>query len=118
MNATNHAKVKAAICCAFGAAALGALCTTAQATEPELASKTVRFADLNLETPDGAKVLYHRIRAAAREVCEQSVSRDPIMTEAVHGCIDKAIDNAVKKVNAPYLTALRFGNSDVRLASK
>ena len=118
MNATNHTKVKAAIYCTFGAAVLGALWTTVQATEPEVPTKTVRFADLNLETPNGAKALYHRLRVAAREVCEQSVGSDPIMSPAVRGCIDQAIDNAVRKVNAPYLTALRFGNGDVRLASK
>jgi len=41
------------------------------------------------------------------------------MREAAPACINTAIDNAVKKVNAPYLTALRFGNgTNVRLASK
>jgi hypothetical protein len=40
------------------------------------------------------------------------------MREATPGCVNTAIDNAVKKVNAPYLTALRFGNGNVRLASK
>ena len=80
-------------------------------------SKTVKFADLDIHTAEGAKVLYHRIKAAAYEVCAP-VGRDPVMREGIPGCIDTAIDNAVKKVNAPYLTALRFGNSNVRLASK
>jgi hypothetical protein len=40
------------------------------------------------------------------------------MRTATKVCIDQAVDNAVKRVNAPMLTYLRFGTSDVRLASK
>jgi len=110
-------KLYATICVLFGSAAVGAPWTSAQAGEQTPASKTVKFADLDVQTVEGAKVLYKRIRAAASQVCETN-DRDPIMREATPGCIDTAIDNAVKKVNAPYLTALRFGNSNVRLASK
>lgn len=119
MNTTIHTKLYAAIYCALGTAALGALSTSAQAWDEVPPSKTVRFADLNIQTPEGAKALYDRIRAAARDVCEISTSGDPILNQAMHGCVEKAIDNAVKKVNAPYLTALRFGSgAPARLASK
>jgi hypothetical protein len=37
---------------------------------------------------------------------------------AIKGCIEKAVDKAVKDVNAPMLTHLRFGSTDVQLASK
>jgi UrcA family protein len=90
----------------------------AQAGEPDntVAHKMVSFKDLNIQTPEGAKILYHRIRVAAADVCGDS---DAIMREAVHMCVETAIDNAVKKVNAPYLTALRFGgDGNVRVASK
>jgi UrcA family protein len=71
-----------------------------------------------VETAEGAKVLYERIRFAAERVCRPA-ERDPVMWEAAPGCVNTAIDNAVKQVNAPRLTALRFGNnSNVRLASK
>ena len=81
-------------------------------------SKTVRFSDLDITKSEGAKVLYSRIRAAARDVCEMSTAGDPILRLAVKGCIEKAVDKAVKDVNAPMLTYLRFGTTDVRLASK
>lgn len=114
---TIRTKLQTAIFCVLGTAALGAFWTPVQAED--VPSKTVRFADLDVATPAGAKVLYHRIRVAAREVCEESVGRDPIEKLAMPGCVNTAIDQAVKKVNAPYLTALRFGtSSDVRLASK
>jgi UrcA family protein len=115
MNTIIRTKIHAAIYCVLGTAALGALSTSAQA-EDQPRSKTVKFADLDIQTPEGAKVLYQRIRVAARSVCEDG---DPILRAAEYQCVEKAIDNAVKKVNAPYLTALRFGsNSSVRLATK
>jgi UrcA family protein len=113
-------KLYTAICVLFGSAAAGAPWTSAQASEPPPPSKTVKFADLDIQTAEGAKVLYHRIRLAADQVCDVN-DRDPVMREAKPACVDTAIDNAVKKINAPYLTALRFGNgnnSNVRLASK
>jgi UrcA family protein len=117
MNTTIRTKLYAALCCAFGSGAVYAPSASAQAQEVQ--SKVVRFADLDLTKPAGAKALYGRIRAAAHEVCDQSAGSDPILRPAVHACIDKAIDDAVRKVNAPALTALRFGGSgDVRLASK
>jgi UrcA family protein len=116
MNAITRKKLYTAIYCALGTAALGAMWTSAQAADESPPSKTVKFADLNIQTPEGAKVLYHRIRVAASQVCGDG---DPIMRDAVRVCTDTAIDNAVKKVNAPYLTALRFGNKpNVQLASK
>jgi UrcA family protein len=119
MNTIIRTKVHAAIYCVLATAALSALATPAQATDESPPSKTVKFADLDIQTPDGAKVLYHRIRVAASEVCSASTGGDPVMRPAVHQCIETAIDNAVKKVNAPYLTALRFGgNGNVQLASK
>jgi UrcA family protein len=119
MNKIIRTKLYAAICCAVGTASMGALCTAAQATEQDPPSKTVKFTDLNIQTPEGASVLYQRIRVAARDVCELSFGSDPVFTLAEGACIDAAIDKAVKKVNAPYLTALRFGGATpVRVASK
>ncbi|HXA35741.1 MAG TPA: UrcA family protein [Steroidobacteraceae bacterium] len=113
----SRTKLWTVVCCALGAAGLGAFSTAVNA-EGDAPSKIVRFSDLNMENPAGAKVLYSRIRAAAREVCELSTGTDPILRTATHACVESAIDAAVKKVNAPTLTALRFGSDAVRLASK
>ena len=114
---TFRTKLYAAVCVLFGSASMGTPWTSVQASEDTPPSKIVKFGDLDIQTAEGAKVLYHRIQVAAREVCAPMVS-DAIMREATPGCLATAIDNAVKKVNAPYLTALRFGNGNVRLASK
>ena len=117
MNRTIRTKLYTAIYCTLGTAALCAASASVQAAE-DVPSKTVKFSDLNIASPAGAKVLYARIRAAARDVCRDSSGGDPIRRLAVSACIEKAIDKAVKDVNSPALTSLRFGSGDVRLASK
>ena len=105
-----------AVSCVLGAAAVSTIAASAAMAE-DVPSKTVRYSDLDITNPAGAQALFARIRAAARDVCELSTRGDPLMGPAVHSCIDTAIDNAVRKVNAPALTSLRFGG-DIRLASK
>ena len=106
-----------AIFCTLSLTALATVTASVQAAE--LPTKTVQFADLNLSSAAGAKSLYGRIRGAAKDVCALSIGADPILRVAAHSCIETAIDKAVKEVNAPQLTALRFGGSaDIRLASK
>jgi UrcA family protein len=109
-------KLFAVIYCLMVAAWACTLATTAGAQE-SLPSKTVRYSDLDISNPEGAKALYHRIRAAARDVCDLSTAGDPVLRAATRACVDTAIDNAVRKVDAPALTSLRFGG-DIRLASK
>jgi UrcA family protein len=117
MNTTNRTKIYMAIACIVGTAALSTVLSTYVQAE-DVPSKTVRFSDLDISKADGAKVLYSRIRGAARDVCGASVGNDPIMRLAIKGCITAAIDKAVKDVNAPMLTYLHSGGTDVRLASK
>jgi UrcA family protein len=69
MNTTIRTKIYTAISCVMGTAALcTALSTSVEAEDAP--SKTVRFNDLDITKSDGAKVLYSRIRAAARDVCD------------------------------------------------
>jgi UrcA family protein len=107
----------AAIGVLFGSAAVWAPWTSAQASEEPVVTKTVKFADLDIHTVEGAKILYRRIQMAAQQVCLPSDGHS-MRREPMPQCVNTAIDDAVKKVNAPYLTALRFGNGIVRLASK
>jgi UrcA family protein len=118
MNTTIRTKLYTALYCTLGTAALCGLSASVEAADQDVPTKTVKFADLNIANLAGAKVLYSRIRAAARDVCGASAGSDPILRGAVRACIDKAIDKAVNDVNAPVLTSLRFGSGEVRLASK
>jgi UrcA family protein len=116
MNKTIRTTLYTASYCAFGAAVLCTLTTPAVASEQDVPTKTVRFDDLNIAKAAGAKALYRRIQAAAREVCPLSISGGHLATVR-RACIEQAIDNAVKSVNAVALTELRFGSA-LRLADK
>jgi UrcA family protein len=106
MNTTiqNTARAAALLC---GAIALCTLQVTALAAGKGLASKTVSYADLDISQPAGAKVLYSRIAAAAQEVCALSGYKDLGAMQRENGCVDHAINNAVKAVGSPALSALR-----------
>jgi UrcA family protein len=117
MNTSIRIKIYTAISCLMSTAALSTAFSTTVVAQ-DVPHKTVKFNDLDITTPEGAKVLYKRITAAAREVCDVSIGSDPILRAGAKVCIDQAVDNAVRGVNAPMLTSLRFGSSDVRLASK
>jgi UrcA family protein len=117
MNTTTQNTAHAAAIILCGAMALCALQVTAQAADAGLASKRVSYADIDISKPAGAKVLYGRIVAAARQVCAFSGYKDLGAMQRVNGCVDRAINNAVKEVDSPALSALR-PNSMIRFASK
>jgi len=115
MNTTiqNAARAGAFLLC--GAIAVCTLQVTARASDEGLPSKRVSYADLDISKPAGAKVLYARIKTAARQVCEiPGFSMEA--TRLMDRCVDHAIDKAVKDVGSPALSALR-PNSVIHYAS-
>jgi UrcA family protein len=64
----------------------------------------VKFADLDISTPQGATALYGRIRSAAVKVCWPS--RDNASDQVNTACLQKAIADAVTTVNRPALSAV------------
>ena len=96
-----------------GAAALALILslldiTPAWSATPDVRSVTVGYRDLDLSTPRGARVLYRRIRAAAREVCGYR-GADLLEQSLWNDCYHHAIADAVGKVNNPRVTAVRTG---------
>ena len=67
---------------------------------------TVKFGELNISSPQGAAVLYGRIKSAARSVCSQFDGPGIDAYQQRNACINKAIWDAVTMVNAPALSAL------------
>jgi UrcA family protein len=79
----------------------------AQAAEPAQSyTKIVRYGDLNLDSEQGAKVLYTRIRGAAGNVCSSLDGRNLIDKKFWHGCFDQAVASAVAQVNKARVIAL------------
>lgn len=78
-----------------------------KAPPPVLKSTTVRFADLNLESPEGARALYSRIRSAAGSLCGEQFSLwDGNRSREWKDCYRTTIERAVVQLNRPVLTAV------------
>ena len=86
----------------FGA--LAASFSAASAADPSSsAGITVKYSDLNLASPSGARVLYERIRAAAQSACNYFWFK----TDADEArCLQNTIATAVAKIDRPALTAV------------
>jgi UrcA family protein len=89
----------------LGCTAIGG---TARANEPTVASTTnqsvtyrVGYGDLDVSKWKGAKTLYLRIRNAAETLCESAATWGKKEGDA---CVQKAVNNAVARVDAPLLT--------------
>jgi UrcA family protein len=116
MNTTIQNTARAAAFFLCGAIALCTLQLTAQAADEGLPTKRVSYADLDISNSAGAKVLYQRIVRAANEVCQVSGFASLGAAQLTKRCVDHAIDNAVRDVGSPALSALR-PNAPLHVAS-
>jgi UrcA family protein len=83
----------------------GAVCNAADATE--VRTTIVKYADLDVSTPQGAATLYNRIRFASEGVCSPSNDRGDFQAAfRWQKCVKQAITGAVAKVNQPALSAV------------
>ena len=71
-------------------------------------SVTVTYDDLNLASPAGAKTLYARLESAATRVCggAPNLLQELQKQSNFRSCHDRALDNAVGKVDDARLHAL------------
>ena len=89
----------------------------AKASEPPPPSRVVRFHDLDITTPIGARILYRRIQIAAQQVCEPPNGTYRLALPLYHACVNQAIDEAIRTLNAPLLTELHAGTA-IHLAGR
>jgi UrcA family protein len=90
-------------------AAVAAICVAsatmaAHADELNAPTRTVHYADLNLDTPAGISTLYKRIRYTAEELCGDAKSRGLPGTAVAHACVDHAVYISVHSLNNVKLT--------------
>ncbi len=74
--------------------------------DADVATKVVRFKDLDLSTGAGARTLYERISAAAHVVCRGAPQAD------VRSCRAAAIEEAVRTVGSPLLSSMHRSTAD------
>jgi UrcA family protein len=95
------------IATALVAMTCASLVTTAQASEPgQPLTKRVAYSDLNLDSEQGANLLYVRLRLAAQEVCRPYEGAELPRHRIWQVCVDRAIAAAVGQINRPMLTAV------------
>jgi UrcA family protein len=94
--------VKTRVPLAFAAAIVLATGVVSNAHGDQVRSESVKFSDLNVDSPSGVQALYERIHAAAKRVCDDS---DPLQHMAATACARKAEARAIGKLDLPQLTA-------------
>jgi len=101
-NSTRALTICIAVTLSLGAANASASASWDTSATGVARKEVVLFRDLDLSKIEGVTTLYGRISHAARDVC------DPLETlqfpEAYRACVDKAIADAVAKVNRPLLS--------------
>lgn len=80
--------------------------TLSQAATSDTAQRTVRYADLDLNTLDGNAALYRRLKTAAFRVCQ---AESDLPTLGGRHCEKTTLNNAVDSVNSPMLTLINGG---------
>ena len=88
----------------FAGTAMGG--TTQSVEAPRYDRALVAYGDLNLESPQGTKVLYARLRNGAEDVCSSIDGRNLFLKRLWQSCFDQAVAAAVVQVNRPSLTNL------------
>lgn len=67
----------------------------------------VSYAELDINKPRGLEVLYSRIQRAAKTVCDVSGAPQELARgRHAKACYKTAVDDAVRQINRPTLTAL------------
>lgn len=93
-----------------GLAALAIAPGSAQAqpaTSQDSVSVRISYSDLDLSRPAGAREMMGRIQGAARIICgESSANNDLAERTREHACVDAAMDDAVRSLDAPSVSAL------------
>jgi UrcA family protein len=97
-------KTKDKIFSACTAAVMSLMCTSVVAIA-FIPKETVKFQDLNINSPAGAAALYQRLHAAAQHVCFAGWDRNPVKVQRAEACANEAESRAVSQLNVAELTA-------------
>jgi UrcA family protein len=110
---------------AFGAASVCLFAVNVQAETPKATqvghlqySTTVSYGDLDLSRDADAKVLYSRLRAAAKSVCGTVDARNLRMRQAAAECYRQSLANAVSDVGDQNVATLHASDPSIRVASR
>lgn len=86
-----------------GAVVLGVASMNPASADTEVVSKTVKYGDLDLSGPEGAKTLYKRITNAAESLCSPVDGRLLTQHQVFTRCVRGSVQRAVVQVQSPML---------------
>ena len=81
-------------------------------SQVEEASVKVSYADLNIHSSAGAKVLYARLKQASEEVCgskDSVTTRSLTETSKAKACVREALEASVEKIDSDALEEIHAG---------
>jgi UrcA family protein len=103
MNPQGGRLIGFAIFCVAACAGAGAVASPAANVAGAV---TVTYSQAELAREDGAKQVYRRIEAAAREACGTFDIRELANWQIAQSCYQRAVNDAVLQVNATRLTEI------------
>jgi len=78
---------------------------------------SIRYEDLNLNSPSGAERMFARLQAGASKVCgERPDLRDLSQRGQYRSCLTQAMDGAVTQLGSPLVSALYYGQAPSQVA--
>ena len=105
IHATGLRRLSAAVLCGVMASSFAAP-PAAEAEDFEALQVKVKFSDLDVTHPQGAAVLYRRIKAAAETVCSPYWATGFAAQANNYNCVRTAIAEAVTTVDQPALSQI------------
>ncbi|MGA2191309.1 MAG: UrcA family protein [Steroidobacteraceae bacterium] len=75
-------------------------------------SLVVKYDAQSLATENGARTLYRRLAAAARQVCPEESGRDLSRLAAARQCQEESIARAVRQIHNPRLVKILVGSAN------
>jgi UrcA family protein len=107
MNKPRFTSINSILAVGFLALAGAAMSGRVQGAEtPQFNRSIVTFGDLNLDSEQGTRALYARLRNGAEDVCSSFQGRDLFFKRVWQSCFNQALTAAVEHVNSPSLTTL------------
>jgi UrcA family protein len=108
---SHETTIKTQAACILAASFLFLSCAARGGTVPAAAAPKydraiVAYGDLNLDSQQGTKVLYARLRNGAEDVCSSFDDRNLFLRRLWQACFDQAVAAAVAQINKPGLTTL------------
>ena len=86
--------------------------------DEKMPSVAVKYADLDLDTHQGAQALVDRLNAAAEHVCAAAYLTGVQSVDQVKACREGAVSNAIAAINMPLVYAAAHGGEPDLLAQR